>query len=183
MKFFTEECYGKDEACKFKGSQNWFQRFKKRHGILLRRRTNKNNQDADDGRETIQKLHCDLRIAVESRRRRQLHSTQDVKYGRWAPKNRYNIDQVPLPFVVEQERTYDVTGSKQVWVSQSSSGLDKRQATLQPCIRAEGDQHVKHVIVFRGKGNVSSAEKDQYDKGVDVFFQASAWMDSQLSQE
>ena len=110
MKFFIEECYGKEEACKFKGSQNWFQRFKKRHGISLRRRTNKKNQAADDGRETIQKFHCDLRIAVKSRRRCQLHSTQDVKYGRWAPK----IDQVPLPFVVEQEKTHDVTGSKQV---------------------------------------------------------------------
>ena len=30
---------------------------------------------------------------------------------------------------------------------------------------------------------MSSAEKDQYDKGVDVYFQASAWMDSQLNQE
>ena len=30
---------------------------------------------------------------------------------------------------------------------------------------------------------MSSAEKDQYDKGVDVYFQASARMDSQLNQE
>ena len=127
-------------------------------------------------------FHRDLREDVKSRRRR-LHSTQEVKYGRWTPKNRYNIDQVPLPFVVDQEKTYDVTGNKQVWVSQPSSGLDKRQATLQLCIGAEGDQHVKPAIVFRGKGNVSSAEKTQYDQDVDVFFQTSAWMDSQLNQE
>ena len=106
-----------------------------------------------------------------------------MKYGRWTPKNRYNIDQVPLPFVVDREKTYDVTGNKQVWVSQPSSGLDKRQATLQLCIRAEGDQDVKPAIVFRGKGNVSSAEKTQYDQDVDVYFQPSAWMDSQLNQE
>ena len=182
MKSYIEECYGKEEASKFKGSQNWSQRFKKRHGISFRRRTNKKKQAADDGRQTIQKSHRDLREAVKSRRRR-LHSTQDVKYGRWTPKNRYNIDQVPLPFVVDQEKTYDVTGNKQVWVSQPSSGLDKRQATLQLCIRAEGDQHVKPAVVFRGKGNVSSAEKTQYDQDVDVFFQTSAWMDSQLNQE
>ena len=182
MKSYIEEFYGKEKASKFKGSQNWFQRFKKRHGISFRRRTNKKKQAADDGRQTIQKSHRDLREAVKSRRRR-LHSTQDVKYGRWTPKNRYNIDQVPLPFVVDQEKTYDVTGNKQVWVSQPSSGLDKRQATLQLCIRAEGDQHVKPAIVFRGKGNVSSAEKTQYDQDVDVFFQTSAWMDSQLNQE
>ena len=113
IKSYIEECYGKEEAFKFKGSQNWFQRFKKRHGNSFRRRTNKKKQAADDGRQTIQKFHCDLREAVKSRRRR-LHSTQDVKYGRWTPKNRCNIDQVPLPFVVDQEKTYDVTGNKQV---------------------------------------------------------------------
>lgn len=182
MKSCVEECYGKEAASKFKGSQNWFQRFKKRHGISFRRRTNKKKQAAGDGRHTIQKFHRDLREAVKSRRRR-LNSTLDVKYGRWTPKNRYNIDQVPLPFVVDREKTYDVTGNKQVWVSQPSSGLNKRQATLQLCIRAEGDQDVKPAIVFRGKGNVSSAEKTQYDQDVDVYFQPSAWMDSQLNQE
>ena len=30
---------------------------------------------------------------------------------------------------------------------------------------------------------MSSAEKTQYDQDVDVFFQTSAWMDSQLNQE
>ena len=44
MKSYIEECYGKEEASKFKGSQNCFQRFKKRHGISFRRRTNKKNR-------------------------------------------------------------------------------------------------------------------------------------------
>ena len=72
-----------------------------RNGISFRRRTNKKKYAADDGRLTIQKFHSDLREAVKSRRRR-VNSTQDVKCGRWTPKNRYNIDQVPLPFVVDQ---------------------------------------------------------------------------------
>ena len=72
-------------------------------------------------------------------------------------------------------------GSKQVWVSQPSSGLDKRQATLQLCIRAEGQQNVKPAIVFLGKGNVSAEEKVQYDDGVDIYFQNCAWMDSEIN--
>ena len=68
-----------------------------------------------------------------------------------------------------------------MWVSQPSSGLDKRQATLQLCIRAEGQQNVKPAIVFRGKGNVSTEEKAQYDEGVDVYFQSCAWMDSEIN--
>ena len=116
-------------------------------------------------------------------RRRRSNSSLDAKYGRWLPKNRYNVDQVPLPFVVDQDKTYDVTGNKQVWVSQPSTGLDKRQATLQLCIRAEEEQNVKPAIVFRGKGNITSAEKAQYDKGVDVYFQKCAWMDADLNME
>ena len=70
-----------------------------------------------------------------------------------------------------------------MWVSQPSSGLDKRQATLQLCIRAEGQQSVKPAIVFRGKGNVSTEEKAQYDEGVDVYFQSCAWMDSEMNMQ
>ena len=182
MKAKIEFYYGKEAADKFKGSKNWFQRFKKRHRISLRRRANKKKNSANDGKERIQQFHKNLRNAVNSRRRR-TNSSFDAKYGRWLPKNRYNVDQVPLPFVVEQDKTYDVTGNKQVWVSQPSTGLDKRQATLQLCIRAEGEQNVKPAIVFRGKGNITSAEKAQHDKGVDVYFQKCAWMDADLNME
>ena len=60
-------------------------------------------------------------------------------YTWWLAKNRHNVDQVPLPFVIDQDKTYGVTGNKQVWVSQPSTGLDKRQAMLQLCMRAEGE--------------------------------------------
>lgn len=182
MKAKIELYYGKEAADKFKGRKNWFQRFKKRHHISLRRRGNKKKISANDGTERIQKFHRNLRNAVNSRRRRS-NSNLDAKYGRWLPKNRYNVDQVPLPFVVDQDKTYDVTGNKRVWVSQPSTGLDKRQATLQLCIRAEGEQNVKPAIVFRGKGNIASEEKAQHDKGVDVYFQKCAWMDADLNME
>ena len=41
MKENVEACYGKEAAQKFKASDNWFQRFKKRHNIAFRRRSNK----------------------------------------------------------------------------------------------------------------------------------------------
>ena len=41
MKEKVEACYGKEAAQKFKASVNWFQRFKKRHNIAFRRRSNK----------------------------------------------------------------------------------------------------------------------------------------------
>ena len=71
------------------------------------------------------------------------------------------MDQVPLPFVVNQETIYDDKGSKRVWVSQPTSGLDKKKATLQLCIRGSGKRSVKPAIVFRGKGNVAMDEKQK----------------------
>ena len=182
MKSKIEMCYGKSEADSFKGSNSWFQRFKKRHGLVLRRRTDKKKNSADEGREIIQKFHKNLRKSLKTHRRRN-KSSIDPKYGRWTPGNRYNVDQVPLPFVVDQGAIYVTVGNKQVWVSQPSSGLDKRQATLQHCIRTEGDQNVKPALVFRGKGNVSSAEKDNYDQRVDVLFQQNAWMDEEVDMQ
>lgn len=182
MKEKIAACYGKEEAEKFKASNNWFYRFRKRHNIAFRKRTNKKKCSADDGRETIQRFHRNLRKALKTRRRRN-NAVLDSKYGRWLPHNRYNVDQVPLPFVIDQDKTYEVKGSEQVWVSQPSSGLDKRQATLQLCIRAQGEQNVKPAIVFRGKGNVQAGERAEYDESVDVYFQSSAWMDSSINMQ
>ena len=184
MKKKIESCYGKEEADKFKASNNWFQRFKRRHNISLRRKTNKKKNAANDDRETIQRFHRDLTKALQSKRRRDTSFVADQTYGRWLPKNRLNVDQVPLPFVVEQDQTYEFAGNKQVWISQPGSGLDNRQATLQLCIKAEGEQTVKPAIIFRGnrgKGNVLSAEQEKYDADVHVYFQTNAWMDAKVN--
>lgn len=87
----------------------------------------------------------------------------DAKWERWLPANRYNIDQVPLPFVVDQGKTYAETGDKQIWIFQPMSGLEKRQAILQLCIRAKGEQTVKPAIIFRGEGNVTLQELAKHD--------------------
>ena len=75
-----EMCYGKEEAEKFKASDNWFQHFKRRNNISLRRRTNKKQHSADAARENIQKFHRNLRKAVQLKRRRS-NAVPDRKYG------------------------------------------------------------------------------------------------------
>ena len=49
MKEKITVCYGKEQAEKFKMSNNWFQRFKKRHGIALRKRSNKKSAQQEMG--------------------------------------------------------------------------------------------------------------------------------------
>eukprot|EP00795_Rhopilema_esculentum_P004258 gene4258-20453_t len=81
-------------------------------------------------------------------------------------------------------KTYDDKGSKQqIWVSQPTSGLGKRQATLQLCIRGSRKQSVKPAIVFKGEGNLAMDEKLLYDNRIDVYFQQNAWMDCKTNRE
>ena len=42
---------------------------------------------------------------------------------------------------------------------------------------------VKPALVFRGKGHVEKIEKEQYDKGVDVYFQSCAWMNEEVNMK
>lgn len=66
MKEKIEACYGKEQADNFKASDNWFQRFKKRHNIAFRRRSNKKKSSANDGRESFQRFHGNLRKALKT---------------------------------------------------------------------------------------------------------------------
>ena len=41
-----------------------------------------------------------------------------------------NMHQTPLSFLLDDEKTYDIKGVKEVWEQSGQSGLDKRQATV-----------------------------------------------------
>ena len=145
--------------------QNWVRRFCKRQDITLRRRTNKKSQGLQEKIKVLQKFQTNLRMAVKSKRRR--NPSYDPIWGRWLPANCWNVDQVPQPFVNDQETTYADKDSSSVWIAQPDSGLDKRQFTLQLCIRPEGDQTVKPAIVFRGTGlRIGEDERQMYDDRV-----------------
>ena len=63
-----------------------------------------------------------------------LNDDYDPRWGRFPPNMRFNVDQSPLPFVIDHKRTYEVVDKNQrydkVWIQQPGSGLDKRQWTL-----------------------------------------------------
>ena len=103
---------------------------------------------------------------------------RDPKYGRFQLNERFNSDQVPLPFVNGQSETWASKGSKRVSIAQPFSGLEKRQCTIQPTI-GPGGKLMQRAIIFRGTGKrISKVEKKAYDPRVDVFFQKNAWADS-----
>ena len=115
------------------------------------------------------------------------NDSYDDKWGRFTPEQRFNVDQSPLPFVNTTKRTYELVkkGDKyhKVWIAQPGSGLEKRQCTLQICVRAAGEQP-RLAIIFRGKGmRISDDEKASWHKDVDVYFQPNAWADTEFSKK
>ena len=60
---------------------------------------------------------------------------------------------------MEDNKTYDKTDAKEVWVSSRQSGLDKRQCTIQLTIFADGST-LPPLFIFRGQGlRINPAEK------------------------
>ena len=110
----------------------------------------------------------------------------DAKWGRFMPSRRFNVDQVPMPFVLDRNTTYEsanVGRSDRVWVAQPGSGLDKRQCTLQVCFSPENNK-TRIDIIFRsssGGKRISEIEKHSYHKGVDIYWQKNAWADEDFS--
>ena len=160
----------------FKYSNGWVSGFKNRYRITYQTRTNKKKLPLAERLHRIKTFHKWL-----------LHTLQRsgpircVKYGRFPADHIFHQDQIPLPFVLHSDRTLNQVGEPVFIFQPNGSGLDKRQATIQLCIRAEGDQCVRIALIFRGEGKrLKSEEKATYRALSDllqVYFQPKAWAD------
>jgi hypothetical protein len=106
------------------------------------------------------------------------------EWGLYPPSHIWNADHVPLPFCVNLKRSLNPKGEP-CWIAVAGpSGLDKRQATIHPCIRADGDQVMPIFIIFRGGGNITPQEADYLDSLPNIrwAFQDNAWADSKYSR-
>ena len=91
------------------------------------------------------------------------------------------MNQTPLPFILDDKITYEITGSKDVCCRSGAYGLDKRQATAQITLFTDGKPRVKPAVIFRGKGKrLKATEKNAWDKRVTVYFQENAWCDEDI---
>ena len=89
------------------------------------------------------------------------------------------MDQTPLPFEFNEGRTYASRGSRTVWIKEQRSGWNKRQATLQLCLHADGKPYTKPLLMFRGKEHSNTKarreELSKYPKGLHVIFNEKAY--------
>ena len=169
--------YGKE----FKAGDKLITNFFKRAGMVCRKATNKKPIPETSKIDKVQAWHQHLVNVISSQNQLRPLELHPI-WGRFLASCRVSMDEVPLPFVIDADSTYDFRGAKRVWTIQPGNGLDKRQATLILAIAAEGEQP-RPAIIFRNSSNgegLSAEEKAFYAslKGVDVYYQANAWMDS-----
>ena len=104
----------------------------------------------------------------------------------------FHVDQVPLPFASNHGRTLNPKGARSCRIAGiNTSGLEKRQATLQLWICAEQTgQHIKPSIIFRGSRGPKAKlpwpdEQKEYDNlpSIRVYFQKNEWADQVFCEE
>jgi hypothetical protein len=113
------------------------------------------------------------------------------KYGRFGKRHVFHVDQVPLPFAYNSKRTLNPKCAKSCRIAApNTSGLEKRQATLQLWICADTatGQPIRPAIIFRGTrgGRLpNAAERAAYAhlKNIRVYYQRNAWADEQFCEE
>ena len=154
--------------------------FLKRFNIKMRCRQRNKRLTKEAFRDDLRKWHA---LTRERLIRTGRGDSYDGKWGRFLPKQRFNVDQTPMPFVIDTKRTYEQIQYKhteKIWIAQPGSGLNKRQCTIQ-ITRAAGEQP-RIAIIFRGAGKIVRAdEKLAWHRDVDVYWQKNAWADTEFS--
>ena len=126
------------KAVAFRPSYRWVQRWANHYNLSKRRRSNLKNKSVEERLPQIRRFLRRFRKLMQEPARCKGHVVSDVeagvlavqprnpKYGRFQLNERFNSDQVPLPFVNGQSETWAPKGSKRVSIAQPFSGLQKR---------------------------------------------------------
>lgn len=165
----------------------WARKFCCRYSITLQCGYNSKAQDVVDRECLIKQFHQYMAVLQASTGR----NARDPVYGRFGKRHTFHVDQVPLPFAYNKRRTLNPKNSKSCRISSpNTSGLEKRQATLQLWICADTSTHqpIRPAIIFRGTrgGRLPwKKEKELYEKltNIRVYFQKCAWADEEFCKE
>lgn len=136
---------------KFKACTGWLYGWAQRYAVSSQVKTDKKSVSWEVRLPLLQQFWSHMR-AVQ-----QIDPPLCPIYGCFPASCIWNMDQLPMPFALNPKRSYNPKNSP-CWICVvGSSGLDKRQATVHLTLRAEGEQFVTPVIIFRGEGKRLSA--------------------------
>jgi hypothetical protein len=174
------EVTGRFQYDHFSFSGTWFASFRRRYRIALRCKTKQAQKAPEDYREKIEnwlRFNCRNTIKNENSDCGTDQGPDVLTVGRFKLSEIANMDQTPIAFEFLSGRTYDFKGSKTIWIKEQRSGWDRRQATLQVCVYADGICRCRPLLIFHGDplGDCRCREEEKlYDKGVVVAFNKSA---------
>ena len=173
---------GEGKEVGFKFSKGWVYNFCCRYNITSQCKTDKKGLSALDRIDDIKSFHSHMRYLQNL----SPHIPQyDLTWGSYPPEFIWNADHVPLPFCVNLKRSLNSKGQP-CWIAAvGASGLDKRQATIHPCIRADGEQVMDIFIIFRGKGCITEDERAALDAlpHIKWCFEKCAWANGKYSRK
>jgi hypothetical protein len=160
-------------------SNRWLSRFCKRYHIGSLLKTEKKNKSVSERLPEITDFHRDIYLF-------QNHMPQICPiWGAYRPENIWNADHIPLPFSIDLKRSLNPKG-EDCWIAVTGpSGLEKRQATLHLCIRADGEQFMPPFILFSGAGFITADEVEYLDSLPNIRwdFQENAWANAVYSRK
>ena len=115
----------------------------------------------------------------------QNHMIWDDRTGYFPMHLRFSADQVPLEVDHQSKgKSWFFKNEKHPSVKGAGAGSEKRFATLQICVSADGSyQQPKLMLLFRGQGRIGNREKSQYPDSIVVRFQKCAWFDRAMADE
>lgn len=163
----------------FDASNGWMHRFLKRYKVSLQQQTEKKAKRDADIIHVFQRFHQDVLNLARSRS--EIVETRDPVYGRFSPEQVINTDEVPYRFVSDHRRSYNKIGGKFCHIKTPGDSGDKRSATIVLTLRGAGEQFIKPVIIFHGKGHLSDLFLAQLDEvGIPYYFNEAAWATSEF---
>ena len=179
-----EEKPDKWKGISFKASRGWMCRFLKRRKLKFRKRKSGKEHTVEELLPAYKKFLTFLRFRaiVPS----ETDSERHELWGRFPPDRRYNFDQVPLPFIVDQDHTYTTEDDEHPQIKAQSEALRKRQFTMHVVTNAgTGERaHGWVDLVCKGTGTrIRDAEKALWDERVSVYWQKNAWVDNAVMEE
>ena len=106
------------------------------NNIKFQKWRNVKSKSGEEKREKLMKWHWDIRYNVLPYCDGYVGSFHPY-YGRFPPERQYNMDHIPMPFVVDQQNTFTLADDENVQVCRTGAeGLNKCQYTARVFIDA-----------------------------------------------
>ncbi|CAF1640420.1 unnamed protein product, partial [Didymodactylos carnosus] len=142
-------------------SSKWYGRFLKRHRLSLQKPKRQQKIPLDEAHKLIHGFHTYIRRCSRWGPKR-------GSMGAFTPKDVCNMDESPLSLFGDQSKltVNDINTCNEI----EGCISNKRFCTVILTVFGDNSNRVGPVLLFKGKGQVSDREKEQYSKDVKVFF-------------